>query len=108
MVAIRKGSPLEYSNKFGYRDAFGKPGAPWPLFSLQPSLLDTDFMKNHVYPFSEDPRLNPAHAYWMFEMEAALKFVKFGGTKASIDSGYVARPLAVASSSHNWNLDGLG
>ena len=99
---------LEYSNKFGYRDAFGKPGAPWPLFSLQPSLLDTDFMKNHVYPFSEDPRLNPAHAYWMFEMEAALKFVKFGGTKASIDSGYVARPLAVASSSHNWNLDGLG
>ena len=64
-------------------------------------------MRSHVAPFSEDPRLNPSHAYWMFEMEAALKFVKFGGAKASIDSSYVARPINVASSSHNWNLDAL-
>ena len=98
---------LTYSNKFGHRDALGRPGAPWPLFSLQPSLLDTAFVRSHVAPFSEDPRLNPSHAYWMFEMEAALKFVKFGGAKASIDSSYVARPINVASSSHNWNLDAL-
>ena len=90
---------IKYSHKFGAREA----GWPWPLFSLQPSLLDTEFIRSYVYPFSTKPHMNPPNAYWMFELEAALKFVKFGGTKASIASTYVAQPLAVKSSSHDWD-----
>lgn len=90
---------LLYGNKFGSRQA---GSWPWPLFSLQPSLLDTEFMRSHVHPFSTKPHMNPPNAYWLFEMEAALRFVRGGGRKASIHSSYVARPIAVRSSSHNW------
>jgi len=81
---------------------FGKPGAcvpPWPLFSLQPSLLDAAYVREHMYPFARGAHMNDQDAYWLWELEAALDFVKHGATKASIDSRLVARQIDVETSS---------
>ena len=72
---------------------------PWPLFSLQPSLLDADYVRTHMYPFAERAHMNDQDAYWLWELEAALKFVKHGATKASIKSRHVARQIDVETSS---------
>ena len=72
---------------------------PWPLFSLQPCLLDFEFVRARVYPFSTEVDANAPESYWRWELEAALRFVKFGGTKATISSPLVARQIDAASSS---------
>ena len=69
----------------------------WPLFSLQPSLNDADFLKS-LLPFREELDYNPSHAYWLFEFEYGLRYVAAGGRKATMP-GPCARQLAVASSS---------
>lgn len=76
------------------RDA--KP-PPWPLFSLQPSLLDANFVKTYVSPFAETT-ITP-EAYWLWELQAAICFVRAGGTKASLSSPPFATQITVASSS---------
>ena len=52
-----------------------------------------------MYPFARGAHMNDQDAYWLWELEAALKFVKHGATKASIDSPYVARQIEVETSS---------
>ena len=69
----------------------------WPLFSLQPSLNDAAFLRALV-PFDEDPRANPPGAYWRFELQFALRFVRAGGRKVTLPYP-TARPMLVASSS---------
>ena len=84
------------------RDAAAMAGGavpPWPLFSLQPCLLDAAFVRAHMYPFAESAAMNESDAYWLWELEAALRFVKHGGTKASVKSGLVARQIDVKTSS---------
>ncbi|KAJ8612262.1 hypothetical protein CTAYLR_002913 [Chrysophaeum taylorii] len=73
---------------------------PWPLFSLQPSLLDADFIKRHVAPFAEGINMNDPSAYWLWELDAAIRFVRAGGTKASLSKGPLATQIHVRSSSH--------
>ena len=70
---------------------------PWPLFSLQPSLLDADFVKRELVPFDERARLPEAH--WLWELEAAIRFVRAGGIKASLSTGPFAVQIPVPSSS---------
>lgn len=70
---------------------------PWPLFSLQPSLLDADFVKTYVSPFAESTITQDA--YWLWELQAAICFVRAGGTKASLSTPPFATQITVASSS---------
>ena len=73
----------------------------WPLYSNQPSLNDTDFLRP-LLPFSEAPSLNRAdHEYWRFEFEFALRFVRAGGRKATLTGSQLARQLEAQTSSRS-------
>ena len=83
----------------------------WPLYSNQPSLNDSEFMRK--LSFEEDAPLQSG-AYWTFEFDFGVQFVRAGGRKATLrgtgsrhggvgmlhdDSGGLAQQIQVASSS---------
>lgn len=54
----------------------------WPLYSNQPSLNDSSFMRS--LSFNEEITL--PGCYWAFEFDFGLQFVRAGGRKASLRS----------------------
>ena len=45
--------------------------------------------------------MNDPDAYWLWELEAAVRFVRGGGRKTSIDAVDVARQIQTTSSSRD-------
>ena len=72
----------------------------WPLYSNQPGLNDANFLRK-LLPFDESAECNMRGAYWKFEFEFGLRFVRAGGRKATLGGlrHQLARPIPCASSS---------
>ena len=94
------GSP--YST--GRSDISPRDALLWPLYSNQPSFNDAAFMRR--LRFDESPPRSGA--YWKFEFDFGLQFVRAGGRKASLRGVYngwghamsgLAQQIAVESSS---------